>query len=55
MAREPSPYCACTHCGAQSPYPVHYINQYSGRIVRRRETCGQVFDIQIPLKNNASE
>ncbi len=53
MAHEPSRSFPCTHCGAQSPYPVRLIEQYSGRITRRCETCGQVFDIRIPPKDQA--
>lgn len=53
MRHEPFRYLACTHCGTQSSYPIRLIEQYSGRIARRCETCGLVFDIQIPLKRES--
>ena len=51
MGHEPYRYFPCTHCGAHSPYPVRLIEQYSGRITRQCETCGELFHIRIPLKD----
>jgi len=48
-------YFPCTHCGAQCPCPVRLVEQYAGRKVTRWcSTCGHLFDIEMPPKENAS-
>ena len=46
----------CTHCGAQNSLPESFTTIYAGRRVTRRcESCGRLFDVEVPRTATLSD
>jgi hypothetical protein len=52
MSDERNRHFPCTHCGTECPCPEDVV-QY-GRVRIQCTSCGKVFDIENPPKENAS-